>query len=527
MIRVRQVKVSIKENTLDHIKYKLAQKLGIALDDIIKMKIHKQSLDARNRKQIMYIYEIDVECLSEAKILSRSRNQDIFKTPHEEYVYPKCGIEKLVNPIIIVGSGPAGLFATYLLAELGYHPVLIERGEPIEKRVATVEKFWNQGILNENSNVQFGEGGAGTFSDGKLNTLTIDPNFRNQKVLETFVKLGADPEIQYVQKPHIGTDRLREIIVNMRKEIIKLGGVIHYDSCLTNIVVDKGSLQAIEINHQKIVPCQNLILAIGHSARDTLEMLAKNGLAMVSKPFAVGLRIEHLQQDINESQYGEYANILPPASYKLTYQAKNNRGVYSFCMCPGGYVVNASSEKNRLAINGMSNQKRDSKNANSAIVVTVNSADFGSEALAGIDFQRKLEAKAYQLGKGKVPIQLYKDYQKNQPSSSLGKIKPEHKGDFTLTNLNELFPPSINEALKEAIVVFGQKIKNFDTGDAILSGVESRTSSPVRILRDSSFEANIKGIYPCGEGSGFAGGIMTSAVDGLKVAETLIKKYSP
>ncbi len=526
VIRVRQVKVSVLNNTKEAIKDKTAKKLKVASNDIKSFKIHKQSIDARDKKNICYTYEVDVNFKNEMAIIKRNKSQDIFITPNEEYKIPSSGKEKLNGPIVIVGSGPAGLFAAYILAESGYQPIVIERGEKITDRIKSVENFWQTGKLNINSNVQFGEGGAGTFSDGKLNTLTNDSEFRGQKVLETFVKFGADADILYMHNPHIGTDVLRNVIVNMREAIVKLGGQFLYESCLTNIILDKNKVVAIEINNKTKMTCNHLILAIGHSARDTFSWLYDLGLEMQAKPFAIGIRVEHLQKMINESQYEDFAKYLPPATYKLTYKAQNNRGVYSFCMCPGGYVVNASSANKKLAINGMSNRKRDSKNANSAIVVTVSPNDFGNHPLAGIEFQENLEAQAYKIGEGNIPIQLYKDYKNNQKSTSFGSFTTEMKGKYTFSNLNELFPHYINEALKEAFSNFDKKIKGFGADDTILSGIESRTSSPVRILRDNNYEANIKGIYPSGEGAGYAGGIITSAIDGIKVAETIIKKYS-
>lgn len=526
MIRVRQIKVSVLKDNESYLKSRIAKKMGISETEIYAYRINKKSIDARDKKDVVYIYEVDVKIKNETSVLKKNKSNDIFLAPEEQYQVPQIGEEKLQNSIIIVGSGPAGLFAAYLLAENGYKPIVIERGEKIEERTLSVEKFWETGILNKNSNVQFGEGGAGTFSDGKLNTLTGDKFFRGKKVLETFVKFGAPEDILYLQKPHIGTDILRKVIVNMRNAIIKMGGKFYYNSCLTNIFSDENRLEAIEINYEKVIPCQQLILAIGHSARDTFEMLFQSKLEMQAKPFAMGIRIEHPQSLINESQYGEFARYLSPASYKLTYTTKSCRGVYSFCMCPGGYVVNASSEEGRLAINGMSNHARDSKNANSALVVTIGPNDFGTHPLDGIKYQRILEEKAYQLGNGKIPLQLYKDYLENKETINFSSCETQIKGNFTFANLNHLFPEYINESIKEAIPYFGKKIANFDSDDAILTAIESRTSSPVRILRNENFESNIFGIYPCGEGAGYAGGITTAAIDGLKVAEQIIKTYS-
>ena len=524
MIRLRQIKINIEAPI--SLKSKVSKILNINDNDIKKLKIIKKSIDARKKDNIFYVYEVDIETDKEEKILSKNKSSDIFKTPNEEYHFPKSGQEQLKYRPIIVGSGPAGLFAAYLLAENKYYPIIIERGEKIEDRVKTIDDFWKNNCLNPESNVQFGEGGAGTFSDGKLNTLVKDKAFRGKKVFEIFVENGAPEEIMYENKPHIGTDILRKVIINMRNKIISMGGEFYYNTKLTDINIKNNQLVSIEVNNKEIIPCDNIILAIGHSARDTFELLIKKGLDIIPKPFAVGIRIEHPQSMINESQYGEkYASKLPPASYKLTYTTTKKRGVYSFCMCPGGYVVNASSENNRLVVNGMSDYKRDTKNANSALVVTVNPNDFGNEALSGIEFQRRLEENAYKEGKSKIPLQLYGDYKRNIQTDHIGKIDVITKGDYEFANLNNIFPSYINEALKEAIINFGTKIKGFDQDDSILLGVESRTSSPINIKRNEDGLSNITGIYPCGEGAGYAGGITTSAMDGIKVAELLAEKY--
>ena len=525
MIRIRQVKIPILNDNNEYIIKKISNILKVSRDDITNFKIVKKSIDARDKNNILYVYEFDIETKLEDKILKKSHNKDIFITPNEEYILPEPGNDKLTNDIVIVGSGPSGLFCAYLLSEMGYSITIIEQGEKMEDRIKTVDKFFETNELNELSNVQFGEGGAGTFSDGKLNTLVKDKMFRGKKVFEIFIENGAPEEIMYLQKPHIGTDILREVIINMRNKIISMGGKILYNTKLTDLVIKDKKLVEIELNNKDKINCNNLVLAIGHSARDTFYMLNECGLEMKSKPFAVGFRIEHPQEMINKSQYGDNYKLLPPASYKLTYQASTGRGVYSFCMCPGGFVVNASSEKNRLVVNGMSNYKRDERNSNSAIVVTVNNKDFGDELFAGIEFQRKLEEKAYILGKGSIPIQLYGDYKNNSLTTKLGEVIPNTKGKYNYSNLNELLSDDINNSIKEAMTNFGNKIKGFDREDSVLLGVESRTSSPIIIKRDDNLESNIKGIYPCGEGAGYAGGITTAAIDGIKVAEEIIKKY--
>lgn len=526
MIRVRQVKVNINEDNIENIKKKASKKLFVRPDEIKCIKIHEQSIDARNKPELFFVYTVDVEVNNEDYVLKRCKSSDVLITPHEEYVFNITGTNQLNNRPIIVGMGPAGLFCAYLLAETGYKPVIIDRGEPVEERVKTIEEFWNTGTLKPNSNVQFGEGGAGTFSDGKLVSQVKDSTFRRKKVFDTFIKHGADPKIGYVNKPHIGTDKLRDIIKGMREEIISMGGEFRYNTCLTDIEIDNNKIKRIQVNNSEWIDTDIIVLALGHSARDTFKMLYDKQLKMAPKPFAVGIRIQHPQDMINKNQYGLVSHPkLEAASYKLTYKATNGRGVYSFCMCPGGYVVNASSEEGRLAINGMSNNARDSKNANSALIVTITPDDFGTSPLDGIEFQRRLEENAYKLGNGLIPIQLYKDYKNNNVSTKLGSIEPIFKGNYKLSNINDVFPSYINESLKEAIEYFDRKIKGYSNGDAIVAAVESRTSSPIKIERDDNGESSILGIYPCGEGAGYAGGITSAAIDGIKVAELIAQKY--
>ena len=521
MIRVRQVKVGLDEDTL---KGAVAKKLGILESDILDMVIQKKSLDARKKEDIHYVYEVDVKVKNERSIL-KSHHKDILLTPREEYHFPKMEKEVLSSRPVVVGSGPAGLFCAYLLAEHGYRPLILERGEKMEERVQSVSKFFEEGILNPNSNVQFGEGGAGTFSDGKLNTMVKDKMFRGKKVFSIFVEHGAPKEIMYLQKPHIGTDLLCDIVKNIRHSIIQMGGEFRYSTCLTDIKTRHNQIVGVEVNHQEVISCSVVVLAIGHSARDTFSMLYDRGVSMVGKPFAVGVRIQHPQQMIQLSQFATLDKRLPVADYKLTYTTKSGRGVYSFCMCPGGYVVNASSEEGRLVVNGMSYHARDSKNANSALVVTVGPEDFGHHSLDGMKFQQMLEEKAYLYGNGSIPVQLYDDFCHGIFSTSFGEILPVMKGSYTFSDLNDILPNCVSSAIQEAMPVFGKKIKGFDRGDAILAGVETRTSSPVRIFRNDLGEANILGLYPCGEGSGYAGGITTAAMDGIKVAEWIASKY--
>ena len=508
MLRIKDIKVKVEDK--DKLNQKIAFKLGIKVENIKNIKILKESIDARHKPDIYYVYEVAVD-------LNIKLNKNIEEYIEEEY---ELKVNKKIDKPIIVGSGPAGLFAAYMLSINGCNPIIIERGEKIEDRVKSVEEFWESGKLKINSNVQFGEGGAGTFSDGKLNTLVKDKENRCKKVFEIFIENGAPEDILYVNKPHIGTDLLRKVIINMRNKIISNGGTFMYNTTLTNLIIEDNKLKGIIVNDSEKIYTDNLILAIGHSARDTFKMLYENKLDMSSKPFAIGVRIMHPQEMINKSQYGN--KVLPPASYKLTHKSSNGRGVYSFCMCPGGFVVNASSEENRLVINGMSNHDRSELCANSAIIVTVSDKDFGSEVLSGIEFQRNLESKTYEVGDSFIPVQLYKDLKNNKVSTSFGEFKPVIKGNYKFCNLNDIFSKEIIDALIEGIDSFGKKIKGFDRDDAILAAIESRTSSPVRIIRNDNFESNIKGIYPIGEGAGYAGGITTSAMDGLKVVEKLL-----
>lgn len=512
MIRIRQIKMDIN-HTYEDLENKISKILKAKPE---KITINKKSIDAR--KDIKFIYEVDAEIKNENKYL----NKNIIKTPKEEYEIKKTKHKNLTHKPIIVGSGPSGLFAAYILTKAGYNPIIIDRGEDIDKRVNTVNKFWKENILNPQSNVQFGEGGAGTFSDGKLNTSVKDKEGRKKFILKTFVKFGAPEEILYENKPHIGTDKLRKVIKNMRNYIIKHGGTFKFNTKLNDIIIDE-KLKKVKINNE-IIPCEILILALGHSARDTFEMLLKRGIKITSKPFAIGVRIQHTQKTINYNQYKYQNKNLPNASYKLTYKCSNSRGVYSFCMCPGGFVINSSSEKDGLVINGMSNYKRNEKNANSAIIVTITDKDFGTKPLDGMNFQRNLEKLTYKIGNGKIPVQLFKDFKENKISTQFGKINPIFKGEFVFANLNDIFPKYITNSLIEAITHFDKIIKGFADDDVILAAIETRTSSPVRIYRDENYETNIKGIYPTGEGSGYAGGIMTSAIDGIKTAEHILKK---
>lgn len=532
MIRIQQLKLPIT-HTEKHMLQKLAKALRVKPEEILNFQIRRQSVDARKKQEISYVYTVDVEVKNQADILKRNKNRHIFLAEDVIYEFPSVTkIQSIKRPPVIIGSGPAGLFCAYLLAEHGFCPIILERGKPIEERTRDVEAFWKENVLNPRSNVQFGEGGAGTFSDGKLNTLVKDVCGRNQKVLEIFIRHGAPNRIAYESKPHIGTDLLKEIIVNMRHQIERWGGTYFFNTCVTDMEFSPEGLHTLICEDQTTGTvtrrtAEFTVLAIGHSARDTFEMLQRRGFQMEAKSFAVGLRVEHPQIMISEKQYGaDAATKLPAASYKLTANLENGRGVYSFCMCPGGFIVNASSEKGRLAVNGMSYHARDGKNANSAIIVTVTPQDFPEHGpLAGVAFQRRLEEKAYKLGKGTVPQQLLGDFEKKRMTVSYGDFSSEIKGLHTFGALHNLFSQEIHDSFCQGMHQFARILPGFDREDTILSGVESRTSSPVRLPRNESFESSQKGIYPCGEGAGYAGGIMSAAMDGMKIAEAIAKKF--
>lgn len=526
MIRINQIKLPI-EHTKEMLVGKVCRQLRITESDLLEFHIVKQSIDARKKPELFFVYAANVVVKDEAKVLKRNRDKNVMEVTEKSYQIPKVKKEdKLVVPAII-GAGPAGLFCAYELTQAGFAPIVLERGKKVEERTKDVLAYWKSGVLNTSSNVQFGEGGAGTFSDGKLNTLVKDPVGRNRFVLETFVKYGAPEKILYENKPHIGTDILSEVIAKMRMDMIAHGAEFRFETCVTDFKIQDGKICALELNQKEWLECETCVLALGHSARDTFRTLQKKKFEMSAKAFAVGFRVEHPQEMINRKQYGDTSfDKLPAAPYKVTANLENGRGVYSFCMCPGGYVVNASSEENRLAVNGMSYSKRDSQNANSAIIVSVTPEDFeGTDALSGVTFQEKLEEKAYRLGNGKIPQQLFGDYCQNKISTSYGAFESQTKGQTSFCNLRGLLPKELEESFIEGMHHFAKPMEGFDREDAILSGIESRTSSPVRITRDEKFEANIKGVYPCGEGAGYAGGIMSAAMDGLKVAEAIIERH--
>ena len=528
MIKITQLKLPITHKKED-LEKKVCKLLQISPEKLYGVEILKRSLDAR-KQPLMYNYQLGIFADGEEKIVKKVKNKDVILGNLVKYRFPKYGDQPMTQQPVIIGAGPAGLFCAYMLAKEGYRPILLERGQAVEERQRKVDHFWNTGELDPQSNVQFGEGGAGTFSDGKLNTLVKDQHGRSRYVLKTFVEFGAVDDILYESKPHIGTDILIDVVRNMRTEIIRLGGDVRFENQVTDVKVENDQITALQVNGTEWIETETVVLAIGHSARDTFKMLLEHQIPMRAKAFAVGVRMEHPQRLINENQYGaDYLDSLPAAAYKLTRKVAEDRGVYSFCMCPGGYVVNASSEKEMTAVNGMSYHARAGENANSAMIISVRPEDFGSEdALAGVEFQRRLESAAYREGHGKIPVQLFEDFCKNQVSTKLGTVRPNTKGQWTFGNVRNIFPENLAAGLEEGIKGCEKLIPGFAAADALLLGVESRTSSPVRIERnDETMESEVKGLYPCGEGAGYAGGIMSAAMDGIKVAEAIALKFKP
>lgn len=525
MIRINNLHIPLNYDD-DTIRKKVAKELRIDKKQINSVSIFRRSVDARKKDNIFFLCSIDVELNANEDTLLRKVKNLSKVTPYNYEIKKWNGN---ISPLI-VGMGPAGLFAGLVLAQSGAKPIVIERGKDVENRTADVNKFWTDGVLNTSSNVQFGEGGAGTFSDGKLNTGTKD--LRQRKVLEEFVSHGAPDEILYNAKPHIGTDKLKTTVMNIRKEIIELGGTVLFETKLVGINSkdNKVTSAVVERNGKtETIETDNIILAIGHSARDTFEMLYNYKLPIEAKSFSVGARIEHLRENIDVAQYGKFAGNkqLGSANYKMNVHLDNGRGVYTFCMCPGGKVVNATSEENTLVTNGMSEFARNEVNSNAALLVSVSPSDFESEhPLAGMYFQRKLESKAFMLGgeNYNAPVQRVEDFINNRKSTCIGEVNPSIGPAYTLTDINTILPEFVSESMKQGIIAMGRKLKGFDSGDAILTAVETRSSSPIRILRnvDTLQSVGLNGLYPCGEGAGYAGGIISAAVDGIKCAEKII-----
>jgi uncharacterized FAD-dependent dehydrogenase len=508
-----------------------AKRLKIPPQAVLEVVIVRRALDARRKSNISFVYTLDVKvAIPEGQVLSRlkgDKDVSVAKESVPEVIIP--GPIKLEHRPVVIGLGPAGMLAALTLAQHGYKPILLERGRNIEQRTQDVSRFWQTGQFDAISNVQFGEGGAGTFSDGKLTTRVNDPFMR--QVLDIFVKAGAPEEITYLHKPHIGTDKLREVVKNIRQEIIALGGQVEFESKVTDMDVKDGQLKGLMINETKYIPCSTALFAIGHSARDTYEMLYQRGAAMEAKAFSIGVRIEHPQEVIDASQYGIAAGHpqLKAADYALVYHAKDTgRTAYSFCMCPGGLVVAAASEKGGVVTNGMSMYDRASGTANSALVVNVTPEDFGGEVLGGIQFQRKYEQLAFECGGSNyhAPFQTVGDFLAGTTGSTSFKNKPSYKPGVVAADLRQCLPDFVINTLAQALPEFERKIKGFAHPEAIMTGVETRTSAPVRIMRKNDYTSlNIEGLYPIGEGAGYAGGIMSAALDGLNCAIAIIRKY--
>lgn len=527
MLRITDLQLPL-DHSESALQAAILQSLNLPADELIHFEVFKRSYDARKKTAIILIYTIDVEVKHEESVLQKNKNNPrISTTPDTSYQFVAQASGKQFKRPVVIGFGPCGLFAALILAQMGYRPIVLERGKTVRERTQDTWGLWRKRELQPESNVQFGEGGAGTFSDGKLYSQIKDPKHYGRKVLTEFVKAGAPDEILYVSKPHIGTFRLVKMIEEMRNSIEALGGEIRFQQRVTDIDIQNGAVQGVQVNDGEYIETNHVVLAIGHSARDTFQMVYDKGIYVEAKPFSVGFRIEHPQSVIDKARFGPNAGnkILGAADYKLVHHASNGRSVYSFCMCPGGTVVAATSEPGRVVTNGMSQYSRNERNANSAIVVGISPADYPGHPLAGIQFQRELESHAYVMGGGNynAPGQLIGDFLRNTSSTELGAVTPSYKPGITLVNLAATLPGFAIEAIREAIPAFDKKIKGFAMNDGILTGVETRTSSPIRIKRnDETLQSiNTKGLYPAGEGAGYAGGILSAGVDGIRVAEAV------
>ena len=529
MIRITELRLAV-DHTPSELEDAILKRLAISAKDLVSFIVFKRSYDARKNTALSFIYTIDLSVKDEEGVLKRyAHDEHVRVSPDTTYHFVAKAPAVLAQRPVVIGFGPCGIFAALLLAQMGFKPIVLERGKQVRERTQDTWGLWRKKILNPESNVQFGEGGAGTFSDGKLYSQIKDPKFYGRKVIEEFVKAGAPEEILYVAKPHIGTFRLVGMVEKIRQEIIDLGGEVRFQQKVTGFEIADGGIKAVKLEGGERIEANHVVLALGHSARDTFKTLHESGVYMEAKPFSVGFRIEHPQSLIDKARLGPHAGhpLIGAADYKLVHHAKNGRAVYSFCMCPGGTVVAATSEENRVVTNGMSQYSRNERNANAGIVVNVDPKDYGAtpeNPLAGIDFQRALESKAFELG-GKTyeaPGQLVGDFLAGRPSTELGSVIPSYKPGVHLTDLASALPDYAIEAMREALPAFDKKIKGFSMKDAVLTGVETRTSSPLRITRGANYQSlNVKGLYPAGEGAGYAGGILSAGVDGIKVAEAL------
>jgi hypothetical protein len=525
VIRINQLKIRPDESE-EKLSGQILQALEIKKSDLLQWRTAKKSIDARG-SQVWFVYTVDVRIKNEERVLNKNKKKSIQKK--EESPPVKRPTYRLAQQPIIIGAGPAGLFCALVLAEQGARPIIVERGKRVSDRIKDIQKFWQESILDPESNIQFGEGGAGTFSDGKLTTLIKDKEGHGRYVLDQMIEAGAPKEISYLNKPHIGTDRLRSVMVRIREKIISFGGVFLFEEKLLDIQCEDNRIRGI-VTSKGIYKSGVVVLGIGHSARDTFQIL-NDHIEIVPKPFSVGVRIEHLREEIDRWQYGSAVEkyALPAADYKLVHHCKNGRSVYTFCMCPGGVVTGASSQIGGVVTNGMSYYKRDLTNSNSAVLVNVTPADFPSKhPLAGMVFQKELEEKAYEAGGGlyHAPVQLFEDFVSGQSSSRFGRIRPTYQPGTNFFDLNKLLPEYVSQGLKEGIQAFGTRIKGFDAPDSLMTAVETRSSSPVRLVRDENRMTSIKGLYAIGEGSGYAGGIMSSAIDGVKAAEGILEGNS-
>jgi uncharacterized protein len=533
MLRLTELKLAL-DHPPEALRTAILKRLELADDELVGFSIFKRSYDARKKHALLLVYAVDVEVKNEAALLKKFRNdRHLAPTPDMAYHFVGHAADELAERPVVVGFGPCGIFAALVLAQMGFRPIVLERGKAVRERTQDTWGLWRKHVLDPESNVQFGEGGAGTFSDGKLYSQIKDPKHLGRKVLTEFVKAGAPEEILYVSKPHIGTFRLVGMVETMRHEIEALGGEIRFQQRVTDVLIEDGpngkNIRGVTLASGETLASSHVILALGHSARDTFEMLHARGVYMEAKPFSIGFRIEHPQSLIDKARLGSNAGnpLLGAADYKLVHHAKNGRSVYSFCMCPGGTVVAAASEPGRVVTNGMSQYSRNERNANAGIVVGITPTDFPDQSpLAGIELQRKLEARAFELGgcNYEAPGQLVGDFLAGTPSTRLGSVEPSYKPGVHLTDLATSLPDYAIEAIREALPAFDQQIKGFAMKDAVLTGVETRTSSPVRITRSDDFQSvNVKGLYPAGEGAGYAGGILSAGVDGIKVAEAVAR----